>query len=101
MTIQEIKDLFPAEHKGTASISDLEILFIKMGLDVTYIKELQMDSRPMLVATIFKQILKVAGGENLFPEEVQGQITITDLARVAVKFGSDYTPVGDEVLPVI
>lgn len=98
MTMQEIKDLFPVNWNGMASLSDLEVIMAKMGLDTSYIIELNTHSRPMLVASLLRQILLDQGAENLFPAEVSGAMVITELKGILVKFGDDYVPVDDEIV---
>lgn len=120
MTMQEIKSVFPEYKIGIASVSDLELVYSVIGLDLEGFANLDSDdidsryivsgadpvvgkagARPMLIASFLRMYLSDIGGENLFPAEVTGEISVSELKAIMVKFGSDYTIVGDEVLPLV
>lgn len=118
MTMQEIKNVFPEYKIGMASVSDLNTVFGIIGLSVDGFANLDSDnvksgfivdgeeavvgkagSRPMLIASFLRMYLKQVGGENLFPAEVTGEVSVSELKAIMVKFASDYVVVEDEVVP--
>jgi len=129
MTVKDIKALFEEYGVGIASISDLEIILDKMGAagvveaqaSADYIRsilttndftttgqllpsgsEADIQSRPMLIASLFNQIVQAGAMDVLntgvvIPEESVGVLTMSDLMRALIKAGTDFTQIDKEI----
>lgn len=132
MTVKEIQGIFEEFGIGMASVSDLELLLAALNAGgvteaqacIDYIKSIETSneftqdgqllptstrksfrSRPMLIASLYRQIIKAGGLDTvtaystMIPDELSGPLTMTDLQLAFVKLGDDY--VDDAEAPVI